>query len=208
MKNDFPVDAQLTLYHHYSDYADQSKDFGSVSPSATTAHWPVYYLSGIGHTDTDHWKVAAILRVEPPSDAVAYRGKEMINETPGMKCELSRKDAGKAMTFFVNGAGLNMDIPSGSCPDKWKTPLEYNTVAFVRLKNSSGKDAVGAVLKHRYSSDTTYEYDYGIVDNGKVSDEIYMMEYFTGTTHPGSVSFSPEATKRLMLSFADLTIGL
>lgn len=187
MRSEFPMDAQITLNHRYSnnyDYAE-SEDFGSVPPGGNNKYWPVFYATGIDAWGSDHWRVDVVLKIEPPSNSVESRAKVMTNEKPDKQCELQSSDRGQKMTFIVNGAGFSMGIPSGGCSDKWLTPLSYNTAAFLQLKNSCAKDMIGGLLEHKYSNDKTYKYDFGPIQSGMVSTEIFMMEYFTGASHPG-----------------------
>jgi hypothetical protein len=156
-----------------------------VAPGASSTFWPVYYLSGFGHTDTDHWRVGVILKIDAPSNQIDIDGKEFFNETANKACELAASDAGKEMTFVVDGAGFRMNPPSGSCFDKWKTSLGYNSLAFVRLRSNFKQDILGATLRHRYSGDKTYEYEFGDVNAGQQSIELEVMEFFTGASHPG-----------------------
>ncbi|KAK3389291.1 hypothetical protein B0H63DRAFT_445496 [Podospora didyma] len=138
----------IRLFHHYSDYPDVQKNFGSIDPGKSSSFWPVHYLSGFGQTDTDHWKVGVILKVDPPSN------------------KMDKKK------FSVNGAGFNMENTN---LDKWKTPLGgHNSLAFIRLKND-----------YKYSSDDTYQYEFGNISVGAESVELEMVEYLTGMSHPG-----------------------
>ncbi|KAK3371806.1 hypothetical protein B0T24DRAFT_680821 [Lasiosphaeria ovina] len=185
VQNKFPYDARIRLFHHYSDYPDSINDFGSVGPGDKSTFWPVYYLSGAGHTDTDHWKVGVNLRVDPPRNQTEVAGKEFFNETLNKSCELAGSVAGQRMTFTVDGAGFTMDPGNGSCFDKWTTPLGYNSLAFIRLRNYFQQDMLRAVLSHKYSTDKTFEYEFGSISTDQQSSELEMMEFFTGPGHTG-----------------------
>ncbi|KAF4164130.1 hypothetical protein CNMCM6936_009566 [Aspergillus lentulus] len=179
--NMFPVSAVAKMDHHfqsgppfYSNYIEPIISKGRSGP------WIVYSNPG----GSDYWNISVQLDVVPPINRDDTQEKPFKNRKENKECAFSTSgdDSGRDITIDIYPGGWTIDMPSGRCTDSWITPLGYNTVAFIAMKNNFAQNIRYVSLTHQYSSDLPYIYEYPYILVGQKSSQFNMVEYKTGSS--------------------------
>lgn len=177
----FPVSAVAKMDHHfqsgppfYSNYIEPIISKGRSGP------WIVYSNPG----GSDYWNISVQLDVVPPINRDDTQEKPFKNRKENKECAFSTSgdDSGRDITIDIYPGGWTIDMPSGRCTDSWITPLGYNTVAFIAMKNNFAQNIRYVSLTHQYSSDLPYIYEYPYILVGQKSSQFNMVEYKTGSS--------------------------
>jgi len=186
MQNKFPIKANITLSHQYSDDKPQSYTWNDLDTQATSSDgFVVYFNTGILHPGLDYWNVSIVLDIPPYDNQGGTAFSAFSNAKKDKECVLYSSDVGKSMTFAVSPANFYITIPSGACTDDWKTPNGYNTMAFIEVRNDFDQMIRSLTLSHRYSDDTTYLMTRTMISATATSYPLVYVEYNTGFLHPG-----------------------
>lgn len=188
LKNDFPVNASVTLSHKYSTDRSYEHTFPVVAPGQTCSAsdgFIVYYNTGFIRTGSDHWSISVKLDIPPYDNSPDKAFAPFSNSDSDKGCMLKSSDNGKLQTFTIDGKNFTMGVKSGSCTDHWKTWNGYNTLAFLEIENKFTQTIASVTLTHEYSGDATWRQTRGLISKDGESP-LMVAEYNTGFIRTGS----------------------
>jgi Up-Regulated in long-lived daf-2 len=166
----------ITLRHQYSDDPQQIATWSNVAPGTTTPTMQVGYNTGFIRYGDDHWSVEYTL----PDDSV-WVSPSTLTET------LSSGDDGKTKTFTITGSIFYGFVSGQSMQLHLSADPGYNAWAVVVLSNNFPV-SVSALLKHKYSSDRTYQHQFAPLPPASSSsaDTSFVVYFNTGFIRYGS----------------------
>jgi hypothetical protein len=91
---------------------------------------------------------------------------------------LLASDIGKKHSAILTPLNWTMDLCSSKACRDWKTSLDFDTFAFIKIKNAFAQDITWVKLRYCVNriNPAWVELDYGFIAKGQLSNDLNMIE--------------------------------